>query len=281
MIRSIRTEFYKLMKRRRSYIGFVGYTVLLLLLYVALSYSKKPYLSREAKAVNLRLTDFMDGSFFCLATLYPSLALLYPIFISLVAGDLVAGESQEGTLRVMLARPGSRARVLGSKVAVLGCYLAVLCTFCGLGSLMVGTLGFGVPGDLLFPEIFYGMGNHLRIIPRNEALQAFFCSYVYAAFAGMVVGTLGLLLSVVCRHAASAVTTTLVIYFVFHILAALPPLRDLRPYFFTSHLEAWKYFFADPVPWGRIVRSAMVMLSYGATFGIMAWLFFERKDVHA
>lgn len=265
--------------RRRTYLAFASYLVLLFLIYLGMSYSKKPWLAQEARRMSLNLVEFMDGTFFAFLTLLPTLTLLLPVFVSLAAGDLVAAESQEGTLRSMLARPVTRSRVLAAKMAVLALYVAALCLFFATASLAVGSLCFGPPGDLLFPEMVYRLGDGLRIVPRDEAIRAILGAYLYAAGAGMTLGVLGLLLSVVCRHAASAAIATLVVYFMSHILGAIPPLQDIRPFLFTTSMEAWQYLFADPVPWGRIVRSAAVAFAFTASFAILAWMLFERKDI--
>ncbi|PVZ11925.1 ABC transporter permease [Actinomycetospora cinnamomea] len=85
-------------------------------------------------------------------SLYPAaaLALVLPIFlpvaVAVVAGDAVAGESSQGTLRYLLVRPVRRTALLGAKlvaivVFVLGAVLSVAGT-----SYVVGVSLFGA-GD--------------------------------------------------------------------------------------------------------------------------------------
>ena len=57
-----------------------------------------------------------------------------------VAGDLVAKEVEEGTIRLVLARPVSRMRVFGLKVLAGVIHTFVLMTFIGATGLLAGVL---------------------------------------------------------------------------------------------------------------------------------------------
>ena len=277
---SLRNEAIKIYQRKRSYLAFGAFLLLLILMYLGMTYSRKPYLVRMTSEAGLRLADFMDGMFFAAMAILPTLNLLYPVFVSLMAGDMIAGEAQEGTLRTLLARPVARWRVLTAKLLAMQVYLGVLClSFAGM-SLLVGSVCFGAPGDLLLPEAFFDLGAGLRIVPAREAMWKLVAAYLYAGAAGMVLASLGLAVSVLSNNAASAVITTLVIYFIAHILGNIPPLREFRPFLFSTHLEAWKLLFFDPVPWNNLIRSGTMALAFTATFFILSLLFFVRKDIH-
>ncbi|HSK58894.1 MAG TPA: ABC transporter permease [Actinomycetospora sp.] len=96
-------------------------------------------------------------------TLYPAaaLALVLPIFlpvaVAVVAGDAVAGESSQGTLRYLLVRPVRRTALLVAKlvavvVFVVGAVLAVVGTSYVVG---VGLFGAGDPVAVVraLPEV--------------------------------------------------------------------------------------------------------------------------------
>jgi ABC-2 type transport system permease protein len=96
-------------------------------------------------------------------SLYPAaaLALVLPIFlpvaVAVVAGDAVAGESSQGTLRYLLVRPVRRTALLVAKlvaviVFVVGAVLAVVSTSYVVG---VGLFGAGDPVAVVraLPEV--------------------------------------------------------------------------------------------------------------------------------
>ena len=57
-----------------------------------------------------------DGTLFPLAALAIVLPLFLPIAVAVAAGDAIAGEAQQGTLRYLLVRPVGRTRLLVAKL---------------------------------------------------------------------------------------------------------------------------------------------------------------------
>ncbi|MDP7253348.1 MAG: ABC transporter permease subunit [Planctomycetota bacterium] len=277
---TFRIELIKAVFRRRTYIGFGGYCALMSLMYLGMTYSKKPYLTRITKEAGLNLSDFMNGTFFVSMALLPTVNLLYPVFVSLMAGDLLAAETQQGTLRTMLVRPVDRWKVILSKIAVLQIYLLALCAFLALVSMLTGVLCLGSPGDLLIPRQFFNLGPGLYVYELDTALKKLASVYLYVALSGLLLGSIGMFVSLYCESSAAAVITTIVIYFVFNILGSLPPLEEFRPLLFTTHMEAWKLLMTDPVPWGKLTRSITMMLTFAMTFFVLTVLAFTRKDVY-
>jgi len=56
-----------------------------------------------------------------------------PILVALVAGDVVSGEASMGTLRLLAAKPVSRAQIILAKYFCYGgvcfCYAVVDCSY--------------------------------------------------------------------------------------------------------------------------------------------------------
>ena len=57
-----------------------------------------------------------DGTLFPLAALGIVLPLFLPIAVAVIAGEAIAGEAQQGTLRYLLVRPVGRTRLLVAKL---------------------------------------------------------------------------------------------------------------------------------------------------------------------
>ena len=84
-----------------------------------------------------------DGTLFPLAALGIVLPLFLPIAVAITAGEAIAGEAQQGTLRYMLVRPVGRTRLLVAKLVAVMAFvvltvLVVAATAYVLGVLLLG-----------------------------------------------------------------------------------------------------------------------------------------------
>src|SRR4051795_5138254 len=118
-----RWELRKLVSLKRTYLG-LGFAALMPLIFViALAARNEPprdvpfgsYTLQSGLAVPLVLLTF--GSFW-----------LFPLITALVAGDIVASEDQNGTLKTILTRSVERGRIFAGKalVAITYTILALL-----------------------------------------------------------------------------------------------------------------------------------------------------------
>ena len=100
--------------RRRTWLGFAAFLFLDL---VVLGMMQSESLREAARHFYLKDRRFATPENFSGLTvahfiLTQSLGWLAPLFLALVAGDAVAREVEDGTMRMALARPVSRVRVL-------------------------------------------------------------------------------------------------------------------------------------------------------------------------
>ena len=66
-----------------------------------------------------------DGTLFPLAALGIVLPLFLPIAVAITAGEAIAGEAQQGTLRYMLVRPVGRTRLLVAKLVAVMAFVVL------------------------------------------------------------------------------------------------------------------------------------------------------------
>jgi ABC-2 type transport system permease protein len=59
----------------------------------------------------------------------------------------------------------------------------------------------------------------------------------------------------------------------------VPVLHKIQPYLFTNHMVAWRNFFEDPIPTGKILRSAEILLIHIVGLLGIAMYKFNRKDI--
>src|SRR5438128_435337 len=131
----------KMLARKRTFLGFGAFVLLEVVLYIVFHLDKvenwfRFMIQHQGEAFESYFSALTLGYF----VLRLSVFLLGAIYLTLVAGDVVAKESEDGNLRLILARPVSRLRLLALKY--LGCmvYAFVLIQFISWSALGLGVL---------------------------------------------------------------------------------------------------------------------------------------------
>ena len=154
-------ELQKLFCRSRSYIAFIAIGLIVGVIEWGLRLEGRQVL--ELLMQNLQEAFLLQGNllngYLVTYLVLNSLWLHVPILIALVTGDLVSGEAQAGTMRLLLTRPVGRLRLLTAKYLAGLLYTALVVAFLAVTSWGMGRLCFGT-GDLI---VFY---QTLNIVPE-------------------------------------------------------------------------------------------------------------------
>jgi ABC-2 type transport system permease protein len=201
--------------------------------------------------------------------------LLLPLLLAVFTGGLLAGERHLGTLRTLLARPVTRAGLLGAKLLTSWIYALALCAFLGLFSLLLGYLLFG-PGDLV---PMFGQGHGLTIFDHRQALGRLALGYGLAAAALTAVASLGLFFSSLCDNPLTAAGLTVAFLFISAALQVLPYFESWKPYLLTSYLDLGNHAFAKRIPWAEIGTGLAYLGGYSALAALLAGVVLWRRDV--
>ncbi len=107
----LQIELYKIFKRPRTYISFAVIALIILLVQVALKFGGEEYVGLLMSGVNgsfdVPTKEVLNGYLVCYIIL--NLLLIHvPILVALIAGDMVSGEANMGTLRLLVSKPVSR-----------------------------------------------------------------------------------------------------------------------------------------------------------------------------
>ncbi len=136
-----RAEMWKLFARKRTYLGFGAFVVLELLIYSFLNRdSGQNWLRNMIQRGGETFEHYFSGLTLGYMVLRLAVFLLGGIYITLVAGDVVAKESEDGNLRLILARPVSRLRLLTVKFLSCLVYTVALIQFIAWTALLLGIL---------------------------------------------------------------------------------------------------------------------------------------------
>jgi ABC-2 type transport system permease protein len=195
---------------------------------------------------------------------------LLPLLTALVAGDIVANEDHNGTLKTILTRSVERWQVFAGKVlAALTYTAALLAVYVGV-ALVAGGLIWGFDPLTTLSGTTIGPGRALLLTGAG--------TLAYLLPLGTI-AAIGLLLSTLTRNSAAAVVGTLMVSILFQIVGSISALDALDPYLLSTQFNAWQGILREPTDWGPILRSAWVCGMYAIPAVFWALTAFLRRDV--
>ena len=189
---------------------------------------------------------------------------------ALVAGDIVAAEDANGTLKTILTRSAGRGSIYAAKALAALSYAAVALAVTAATALVAGSISWGFhPLRSLSGSTLSGLHGLLLV-----ALAYGLFLLPLAAVAGVA-----LLLSTVTRNSAASLVGALLFALGMQLLAALPGLEDAKPYLLPAQFDAWQALFRTPFDWQSVLRAVWVCALLGGLPLAAGWLVFRRRDV--
>lgn len=260
-----RWELRKLVSLKRTYLGLGAAVVFPLIFVIALAVQKGAptdvlfgrYVRESAFAIPLVLLLF--GSIWFM-----------PLVTALVAGDIVATEDNNGTLKTILTRSVGRGPIFVGKVLAASTYTLVAVLIFGLTGLLGGAIEVGFHPLVSLSGTVISTGTAFRLEATGFAV------YLMPVLA---VASIGILLSTVTRNSAAAVVGTLMFSLLLQLTQIVPGLKSIQPYLLPEQFNAWQGLLRQPVDPAPIVRAAWVSGLHAAIALTVAWLVFRRRDV--
>lgn len=193
-----------------------------------------------------------------------------PLAISMLAGDAVAGEANQGTLRYLLTVPAGRTRLLLVKF----CSLLVGC--------LTGTAVVGVVGTLAGVALLGGgptwtmSGSQISF---GSALGRIGLMYLYYAVLLAGLATIGLLVSTLTDQPLAATVAIMIINILSWIALAVEQLDWLHPWLLSNWMLSFTDLLSDPMMTTNVGRGLQLSLGYVVVFSLAAWARFAKKDI--
>jgi ABC-2 type transport system permease protein len=260
-----RWELRKLRAQKRTYLGLGAAVVVPCIFIVALmAQSGAPervpfgrYVRETGLAIPLVLLLF--GSIW-----------LFPLIVSLVAGDIVAAEDRNGTLKTILTRSVERHQIFFAKLLAAFTYaVAALFLFAAVAAVFGGLrFGFNPLTTLSGNKVSVGHG----LVLTGGALLVYLLPV-------LAVASIALLLSTTTRNSAAAIVGALMLSLIMQLLGIISGLEFLRPYLLSTQFDAWQGLLRDPIDWDPIVRAIWVCAAYAVPSLFAALAVFVRRDV--
>ncbi len=276
-LRQLGWELRKLWSRPRSYLGFAAcllFEIALILLYRTTS------LDEIVGAVYWKVpptlaTTTLSGLTVATHVTAETTSMIGALFLALVAGDLIANESEERTLHMIFSRPVSRGAVVLQKVIVCVVYTILLCLFVGVTALGIALVVEGPGPVVVFSAKESLIGVH-DFVPglRRYALAVMMLGPCWVTFT-----LLGFFLSC-CRMkpgAATVVATALLL--TDHVMRIQPAFAGYLPYSLGTRILTWRQPFAYEVSWLRIERNLSQLFLLDIALILLAWWVFRRREL--
>lgn len=273
----LQIELFKIFKKPRTYISFVAITVIVLLIQIALYADGQVYVDFLLQSLGGGFDiegKLLNGYFVCYFILQ-TLLIHVPLLIALVGGDMIAGEANSGTLRLLVSKPVSRGSLIMGKFIASTVYTLLLLIWMAFLSLGLSMLLFGTDDLAVFKA------KELVVILKNDVFWRYLAAFGFAAIAMVTVAALSFFLSLFAENSIGPIVSTMSIVILFTILTTmdLPLFNALKPFLFTSHMLGWKGFFDDQIFYDSILRSAIFLLLHIVLLIGASWIIFKKKDV--
>jgi ABC-2 type transport system permease protein len=214
-----------------------------------------------------------NGTLYPLAAIAMVLPLFLPAAVAVTAGDAIAGEAQQGTLRYVLARPVGRTRLLVAKLVAVMAFVLVALLVVAATAYILGTLLLG-HGNAQVATTFSGTTLTSTQLAGRTAL-----ALVYALLSMLGVASVALFLSTLVRSPLAAAMGTLALLIGSSLLLTLDAAHALQPYLVTRYWLSFVDLFRDPILWHDVLRGVLLQAGYVVVFLLAAWANFVTKDI--
>jgi ABC-2 type transport system permease protein len=232
-------------------------------------------LVRDIEHIGLSADHYVSNLTVASFLLVPIVYFLLPLYVSLVGGDMVAKEAEDGTLRMILCRPISRLRLLLLKWLAGAIFSLILVVSLGVFSALVASVFF--PGGGLFVAL--PLDRIVSTFDGGAAWGRFASVHVFMTFEAVTLMSLAFMFSCFNVKPAAATILAISVFFISMILHDMPYFRDMKEYFMVHHLYVWTHLFREQIPWWRIGESLSILAGYNLTFIIAGCAVFQGRDI--
>lgn len=285
----ISIELYKVFRRPRTYIAFGAIAALIIVIQFGLKMDGQSYAGFLMKDINDTLTvdgNVLNGYLICYILL--QLLLVHvPLLVALIAADMISGEANLGTLRLLFTNPYSRTQWVIGKFVAASIYTIVLLIWLAFLALFVSMWIFGTD------DLFLMKSNYVVLIQEKDVLWRYVGAFVFASFSLLTVTSLGFLMSSIANNSIGPIVGTMSAIVFFTILSTLniPLFSIIKPYLFTTHMNNWKEFFDIKVDenneaiygtilnMAKIKTSLIVLTLHIILFVTASVIITKRKDI--
>ncbi|SDN37017.1 ABC-2 type transport system permease protein [Paenibacillus sp. yr247] len=206
------------------------------------------------------------------------LITLVTLFTVIIAGDMVAGEFTWGTIKLLLIRPASRAKILFSKYATTLLFAVTLLIVMFISALIVNGFLYGFQ-SLSLPYLTVNTAGQVH---EGSMLVYVFATYGLKLIELVMIVTLAFMISTVFRSSSLAIGLSIFIMFAGQVITLLLMRYSWGKYFLFANTDLTPYLKGQQPAEGMTLGfSITVLLFYFLLFNVLSWEIFRRRDVAA
>ena len=285
----VNIELFKIFRKPRTYIAFAAVAAIVWLIQLGFYVDGESYINfgMQALSESFDVEGRVLNGYLLAYIILQTLLVHVPLLIALVSGDMISGEANMGTLRLLASRPVSRTGIVLSKFVASSLYTLLLLVWMAFWTLFFSLFVFGAD-DLIIMK-----SEVVTQILSSDVMWRYVAAFGFAALAMVTVSALAFLLSLFAENSIGPIMATMSIIIVFTILNSLnlPVFNAVKPYLFTTHMLGWKGFFDVQVNEANeqlvgsvenlpaVLRSAGILLLHIFMFLAASVAVFRRKDI--
>lgn len=275
-LRLLKLELFKIFSKWRTYIGFIAIGVLVPIIHLAMLAEGDTLIDASTRVLKESF-DFkgeLVNGYMVARIIMQFLFIQVPLLITLVGGDMLAGEATSGTYRLVLVRPISRLQLINAKYLAGSIYVFLMVLWLFILGLGLGVLLFGT-GDMIVVRYI------ISILPVEDVFWRYQLAFLYSILSMQVVYTISFFFSSFVENSIGPIITTMAILIVLNILNLINigSFSFLQGLLFTTHMNAWILLFEKTIDFPTLINSTLILVLHiivltGATF-----IYFNKKDI--
>ena len=285
----IKLELFKVFRKPRTFIAFGAITAIVGLIQMGFYVDGESYINfgMQALSDSFEIEGKILNGYLLAYIILQTLLVHVPLLIALVSGDMISGEANMGTLRLLITKPVSRARLITAKFLASAIYTMLLLLWMAVWALFVSMLVFGTDDMIIMKS------EVVTQILESDIMWRYFAAFGFASLAMITVSSLAFFLSIFAENSIGPIIACMSIVIVFTILNTLnlPIFNLVKPDLFTSHMLGWKGFFDVKVNANNeqiigsienlpaVTKSASILLIHIIGFWWASIAVFRRKDI--
>jgi len=276
-LRQLRGELRKLFARRRTYLGYAVFLVMELIILFVFKLERSQRGMRELIERNgFGFDDYYSSLTVTYWVMGFSMFLLGSIYFALVAGDIVAKEAEDGNLRLVLARPVSRLRILLLKYAAIAIYTVSFVIFVGITGYAMSVAALGWDGGLFIWN--YKMKVFAVFPDWASGISRIGLAALGIGISMITLSSIAFMFSCFKMKPAAATIMALSILFVDLVLQEFPFFKPYEQYFITWRMSSWVYLLENLISWPKLAMSYGFLFGLNATLFIIGYTAFRLRD---
>lgn len=287
MWRNIGYELLKMAVQKKNFVIAAGHLLFLTLCYIGFRSgggSREFARTLERAGFSEAFANFIfscfDGPFLARLVMIPTFLILMPILVATLAGETVAGEMQDGSLKLALSRPRSRTGMILSKFFAIYLMTLFFSLYFAVISLAAAALLRGWSStQVIF--MFGAWGVDFTTMGEPAAILRYGAMVIYFSFSQMALAAIALFFSTIFNRTTAATVAAVTVYFVCYIAALFPFMAHLKDYLLSETMGGATafLFWLNNIPWYKLSANLALLSIYIVVFLTLAIINFNWKDI--